>query len=109
MEFVSNGPWKVSTIGELIACMNLNTKYSNGCVLALDKAIKNLERKNKSLYRANTILCLSVLGLAAVTYWMDCDIKALKLKVAELENDNIDLNNAVYNTVINTKDKDEEM
>ena len=94
--------WNVTNLNEMIAFARYSNALANKNFLYLDKCVK-------SLRRANTLLCLSVLGLAAVTYWMDCDIKALKLKVAELENDNIDLNNAVYNTVINTKDKDEEM
>lgn len=90
--------WNVTNLNEMIAFARYSNAIANKNFLYLDKCVK-------SLRRANTFLCLSTLGLLAIVYLADCDIKALKLKIAELEEDNRDLNN----TVINTKDKDEEM
>lgn len=94
--------WNITNLNEMIAFACYSNTISNKNFLYIDKCVK-------SLRRANTFLCLSTLGLLAVVHLADCDIKALKLKIAELEEDNRDLNNTVYNTVINTEDKDEEM
>lgn len=94
--------WHVTNLNEMIAFARYSNALANKNFLYLDKCVK-------SLRRTNTFLCLSTLGLLAIVHLADCDIKALKLKIAELEEDNRDLNNTVYNNVINTEDKDEEM
>lgn len=99
--------WNITNLNEMIAFTCYSNTLANKNFLYLDKCVK-------SLRRANTFLCLSTLGLLAIVHLADCDIKALKLKIAELEEDNRDLNNTVYNNtvynnVINTENKDEEM
>lgn len=94
--------WNITNLNEMIAFACYSNTLANKNFLYLGKCVT-------SLRRANTFLCLSTLGLLAIVHFADCDIKALKLKIAELEEDYRDLNNTVYNTVINTENKDEEM
>lgn len=77
--------------------------------LNLAKATKAVDKRCRSLAKAEMILLISQAFLLGISAIQDKQITALTKKVKELEEDNLDLNMAIYGTPNSTKDKDEEM
>lgn len=87
--------------------------YLHHSARIIDKNFLHLAKVDKALSRRigslGLLLSAGQLCLLFVATIQDKQIRDLTAKVKELENDNVDLNMAIYGTPNSTKDKDEEM
>lgn len=95
---------------DMYSYLNHSARIIDKNFLHLAKAVKAVDKRCRGLAEAEMILLISQACLLGISAIQDKQITALTAKVKELEEDNLDLNMAIYGAPNNTaEDKDEEM
>lgn len=99
----------INTVEDLLPIFNENTEMTVSALNILEKKVGKLSRKMKMNNLTGLALWLCLFGALSVTGGMlkQMDIQSQRIDI--LEGLVKDTQNTVCNTVINTKDKDEEM
>ena len=101
--FVVNG------IEDLLPIFNENAEVTATALNILGKSYSKLNRKMKMNNLMDLALWISLLGTVSVVGSMLKQMDVQRQRIDILEGLVKDTKDTVYNTVINTKDKDEEM
>lgn len=105
----TKGNFAINTVEDLLPIFNENTEMTVSALNVLEKKVCKLSRKMKMNNLTGLALWLGLFGVISVTGGMlkQMDIQSQRIDI--LEGLVKDTKNTVCNTVINTKDKDEEM
>lgn len=106
----TEGNFVINTVEDLLPIFNENTEMTVSALNILEKKVCKLSRKMKMNNLTSLTLWLCLFGALSATSCMlkqMMDIQSQRIDI--LEGLVKDTQNTVYNTVINTKDKDEEM
>lgn len=105
----TKGNFAINTVEDLLPIFNENTEMTVSALNILEKKVCKLSRKMKMNNLTGLALWLGLFGVISVTGSMlkQMDIQLQRIDI--LEGLVEDTQNTVCNTVINTKDKDEEM
>ena len=99
----------IDTIDELLPVFNKNTEVTAKALNILEKKVGKLGRKLKMNNLTGLALWLGLFGVISVTGGMLKQMDIQRQRIDILEGLVKDTQNTVYNNVINTEDKDEEM
>lgn len=99
----------VNNIDDLLPIFNANANVTATTLDMLCKSVHKLNRKMKMNNLTGLALWLGLFGVISVTGGMLKQMDIQRQRIDILEGLVKDTQNVVYNTVINTKDKDEEM
>lgn len=99
----------IDTIDELLPVFNKNTEVTAKALNILEKKVGKLGRKMKMNNLTGLALWLGLFGVISVTGGMLKQMDIQRQRIDILEGLVEDARNTVYNTVINTENKDEEM
>lgn len=99
----------IDTIDELLPVFNKNTEVTAKALNILEKKVGKLGRKMKMNNLTGLALWLGLFGVISVTGGMLKQMDIQRQRIDILEGLVKDTQNTVYNNVINTEDKDEEM
>ena len=99
----------IDTIDELLPVFNKNTEVTAKALNILEKKVGKLGRKMKMNNLTGLALWLGLFGVISVTGGMLKQMDIQRQRIDILEGLVKDTQNTVYNTVINTENKDEEM
>ena len=105
----TKGNFAINTVEDLLPIFNENTEMTVSALNILEKKVGKLSRKIKMNNLTGLALWLGLFGVISVTGGMlkQMDIQSQRIDILEVLVK--DTKNTVCNTVINTKDKDEEM
>ena len=105
-----DGSTVINTVEDLLPIFNENTEMTVSALNVLEKKVCKLSRKMKMNNLTSLALWLGMFGALSAT---SCMLKQMmdiqRQRIDILEGIAKDTKNTVCNTVINTKDKDEEM
>jgi hypothetical protein len=99
----------IDTIDELLPVFNKNTEVTAKALNILEKKVGKLGRKMKMNNLTGLALWLGLFGVISVTGGMLKQMDIQRQRIDILEGLVEDARNTVYNNVINTENKDEEM
>ena len=99
----------IDTIDELLPVFNKNTEVTAKALNILEKKVGKLGRKMKMKNLTGLALWLGLFGVISVTGGMLKQMDIQRQRIDILEGLVKDTQNTVYNTAINTENKDEEM
>lgn len=99
----------IDTIDELLPVFNKNTEVTAKALNILEKKVGKLGRKMKMNNLTGLALWLGLFGVISVTGGMLKQMDIQRQRIDILEGLVKDARNTVYNNVINTENKDEEM
>lgn len=99
----------IDMIDELLPVFNKNTEVTVAALNILEKKVGKLGRKMKMNNLTGLALWLGLFGVISVTGGMLRQMDIQRQRIDILEGLVKDTRNTVYNTVINTENKDEEM
>lgn len=99
----------IDTIDELLPVFNKNTEVTAKALNILEKKVGKLGRKMKMNNLTGLALWLGLFGVISVTGGMLRQMDIQRQRIDILEGLVKDTRNTVYNNVINTENKDEEM
>lgn len=99
----------IDTIDELLPVFNKNTEVTVAALNILEKKVGKLGRKMKMNNLTGLALWLGLFGVISVTGGMLRQMDIQRQRIDILEGLVKDTRNTVYNNVINTENKDEEM
>lgn len=99
----------IDTIDELLPVFNKNTEVTAKALNILEKKVGKLSRKMKMNNLTGLALWLGLFGIISVTGGMLKQMDIQRQRIDILEGLVKDTQNTVYNTAINTENKDEEM
>jgi hypothetical protein len=99
----------IDTIDELLPVFNKNTEVTAKALNILEKKVGKLSRKMKMNNLTGLALWFGLFGVISVTGGMLKQMDIQRQRIDILEGLVKDTQNTVYNTVINTENKDEEM
>ena len=99
----------ITTVDELVPILNHNMEETVTGLMKLGKRCSKLERRMNAGNLIDFAICLCLFGVISVTGGMLKQMDIQRQRIDILEGLVKDTQNTVYNTVINTKDKDEEM
>lgn len=99
----------IDTIDELLPVFNKNTEVTAKALNILEKKVSKLSRKMKMNNLTGLALWLGLFWVISVTGGMIKQMDIQRQRIDILEGLVKDTQNTVYNTAINTEDKDEEM
>ena len=99
----------IDTIDELLPVFNKNTEVTAKALNILEKKVGKLGRKMKMNNLPGLALWLGLFGVISVTGGMLKQMDIQRQRIDILEGLVKDTQNTVYNTAINTENKDEEM
>lgn len=99
----------IDTIDELLPVFNKNTEVTAKALNILEKKVGKLSRKMKMNNLTGLALWLGLFGVISVTGGMLKQMDIQRQRIDILEGLVKDTQNTVYNTAINTENKDEEM
>lgn len=99
----------IDTIDELLPVFNKNTEVTAKALNNLEKKVGKLGRKMKMNNLTGLALWLGLFGVISVTGGMLKQMDIQRQRIDILEGLVKDTRNTVYNNVINTENKDEEM
>ena len=105
----TKGNFAINTVEDLLPIFNENTEMTVSALNILEKKVCKLSRKMKMNNLTGLALWLCLFGALSAT---SCILKQMDIqrqRIDILEGLVKDTQNTVHNTVINTKDKDEEM
>lgn len=105
----TEGNFVINTVEDLLPIFNENTEMTVSALNILEKKVCKLSRKMKMNNLTGLALWLCLFGALSATGGMlkQMDIQSQRIDI--LEGLVKDTQNTVCNTVINSKDKDEEM
>lgn len=99
----------IDTIDELLPVFNKNTEVTAKALNILEKKVGKLSRKMKMNNLTDLALWIGLFGVISVTGGMLKQMDVQRQRIDILEGLVKDTRNTVYNNVINTENKDEEM
>lgn len=99
----------IDTIDELLPVFNNNTEVTVTALNILEKKVSKLSRKMKMNSLTDLALWIGLFGVISVTGGILKQMDIQRQRIDILEGLVKDTQNTVYNTVINTENKDEEM
>lgn len=99
----------IDTVDELLPVFNKNTEVTAKALNILEKKVGKLGRKMKMNNLTGLALWLGLFGVISVTGGMLKQMDIQRQRIDILEGLVKDTQNTVYNTAINTENKDEEM
>lgn len=99
----------IDTIEDLLPVFNKNTEVTAKALNILEKKVGKLGRKMKMNNLTGLALWLGLFGVISVTGGMLKQMDIQRQRIDILEGLVKDTQNTVYNTAINTENKDEEM
>lgn len=99
----------IDTIDELLPVFNKNTEVTAKALNILEKKVGKLSRKMKMNNLTDLALWIGLFGVISVTGGMLKQMAIQRQRIDILEGLVKDTRNTVYNNVINTENKDEEM
>lgn len=99
----------IDTIDELLPVFNKNTEVTAKALNILEKKVGKLSRKMKMNNLTDLALWIGLFGVISVTGGMLKKMDIQRQRIDILEGLVKDTRNTVYNNVINTENKDEEM
>lgn len=105
----TEGNFAINTVEDLLPIFNENTEMTVSALNILEKKVCKLRRKMKMNNLTGLALWIGLFGALSAT---SCILKQMDIqrqRIDILEGLVKDTKNTVCNTVINTKDKDEEM
>lgn len=105
----TEGNFVINTVEDLLPIFNENTEMTVSALNILEKKVCKLSRKMKMNNLTGLALWLGLFGALSATGCMLNQMDIQRQRIDILEGLVKDTQNTVYNTVINTKDKDEEM
>lgn len=105
----TKGNFVINTVEDLLPIFNENTEMTVSALNLLEKKVYKLSRKMKMNNLTGLALWLGLFGVISVTGGMLKQMDIQRQRIDILEGLVKDTKNTVCNTVINTKDKDEEM
>lgn len=105
----TKGNFAINTVEDLLPIFNENTEMTVSALNILEKKVCKLSRKMKMNNLTGLALWLGLFGVISVTGSMLKQMDIQRQRIDILEGLVEDTQNTVCNTVINTKDKDEEM
>lgn len=105
----TKGNFVINTVEDLLPIFNENTEMTVSALNLLEKKVCKLSRKMKMNNLTGLALWLGLFGVISVTGGMLKQIDIQRQRIDILDGLVKDTKNTVCNTVINTKDKDEEM
>lgn len=105
----TKGNFAINTVEDLLLIFNENTEMTVSALNILEKKVCKLSRKMKMNNLTGLALWLGLFGVISVTGSMLKQMDIQRQRIDILEGLVEDTQNTVCNTVINTKDKDEEM
>ena len=104
-----DGNTVINTVEDLLPVFNNNTEMTVVALNILEKKVGKLGRKMKMNNLTGLALWLGLFGVISVTGGMLKQMDIQRQRIDILEGLVKDTQNTVYNNVINTEDKDEEM
>ena len=99
----------IDTFDELLPVFNKNTEVTAKALNILEKKVGKLSRKMKMNNLTDLALWIGLFGVISVTGGMLKQMDIQRQRIDILEGLVKDTRNTVYNNVINTENKDEEM
>ena len=99
----------IDTIDELLPVFNNNTEVTVTALNILEKKVGKLSRKMKMNSLTDLALWIGLFGVILVTGGILKQMDIQRQRIDILEGLVKDTQNTVYNNVINTENKDEEM
>lgn len=104
-----DGSTVINTVEDLLPVFNNNTEMTVTALNILEKKIGKLSRKMKMNNLTGLALWFGLFGVISVTGGMLKQMDIQRQRIDILEGLVKDTQNTVYNTAINTENKDEEM
>lgn len=104
-----DGNTVINTVEDLLPVFNNNTEVTVTALNILEKKVGKLSRKMKMNNLTGLALWIGLFGVISVTGGMLKQMDIQRQRIDILEGLVKDTRNTVYNNVINTEDKDEEM
>ncbi len=104
-----DGNTVINTVEDLLPVFNNNTEMTVAALNILEKKVGKLGRKMKMNNLTGLALWLGLFGVISVTGGMLKQMDIQRQRIDILEGLVKDPQNTVYNTAINTENKDEEM
>ena len=104
-----DGNTVINTVEDLLPVFNNNTEMTVVALNILEKKVGKLGRKMKMNNLTGLALWIGLFGVISVTGGMLRQMDIQRQRIDILEGLAKDTQNTVYNNVINTEDKDEEM
>lgn len=104
-----DGNTVINTVEDLLSVFNNNTEVTVTALNILEKKVGKLSRKMKMNNLTGLALWLGLFGVISVTGGMLKQMDIQRQRIDILEGLVKDTRNTVYNNVINTENKDEEM
>lgn len=99
----------INTVEDLLPVFNNNTEMTVTALNILEKKVGKLSRKMKMNNLTGLALWIGLFGVISVTGGMLKQMDIQRQRIDILEGLVKDTRNTVYNNVINTENKDEEM
>lgn len=104
-----DGSTVINTVEDLLLVFNNNTEMTVTALNILEKKVGKLSRKMKMNSLTDLALWIGLFGVISVTGGMLKQMDIQRQRIDILEGLVKDTQNTVYNTAINTENKDEEM
>ena len=104
-----DGNTVINTVEDLLPVFNNNTEVTVTALNILEKKVGKLSRKMKMNNLTGLALWIGLFGVISVTGGMLKQMDIQRQRIDILEGLVKDAQNTVYNNVINTENKDEEM
>ena len=104
-----DGNTVINTVEDLLPVFNNNTEMTVAALNILEKKVGKLSRKMKMNNLTGLALWIGLFGVISVTGGMLKQMDIQRQRIDILEGLVKDTQNTVYNTAINTENKDEEM
>lgn len=104
-----DGSTVINTVEDLLPVFNNNTEMTVTALNILEKKVGKLSRKMKMNNLMGLALWFGLFGVISVTGGMLKQMDIQRQRIDILEGLVKDTQNTVYNTAINTENKDEEM
>lgn len=104
-----DGSTVINTVEDLLPVFNNNTEMTVTALNILEKKVGKLSRKMKMNSLTDLALWIGLFGVISVTGGMLKQMDIQRQRIDILEGLVKDTQNTVYNTAINTENKDEEM
>lgn len=104
-----DGSTVINTVEDLLPVFNNNTEMTVTALNILEKKVCKLSRKMKMNNLTDLALWIGLFGVISVTGGMLKQMDIQRQRIDILEGLVKDTQNTIYNTAINTENKDEEM
>lgn len=104
-----DGSTVINTVEDLLPVFNNNTEMTVTALNILEKKVGKLSRKMKMNNLTDLAFWIGLFGVISVTGGMLRQMDIQRQRIDILEGLVKDTRNTVYNNVINTENKDEEM